>query len=456
MAIAAPPPARMRPNVRIAITLLFVVTFFVTAPIVLLVTSGYRYNWKRQRIQKTGIIQVETQPQDAHVRLDGVPQRKTTPAMFPRLLPQDYRVTVEKDGYLPWEKTLEVRSGETAFATGIVLYKEALPRLVIDADILAAAWNADGTDVAYVARTGELAEISVSIDGTAPRLLARVAQSAYAQPRLAWSPAGDAVLLVAAAGSATHAIIYGIDDVDEPVTVHESFPKGALTVRWSDGGDRVAVTSADGAFAVNAADGTVTPVLLDADIQDLALRGRTAYVLRERRDADGRPEVALETSAGVPVTDKPFQPGAYRFLDADGKRLLVADDRRGRLHVTDPSSGATETVEATGATWSADGRRLLAWNDFEISVIGADGRAELVTRLGSTITRCEWSPEGDAVIVGGHAGITLVELDGRDRRNTHELIRFTDVGAFAVDPAANALRFVGTAGNRRGTYERDL
>jgi hypothetical protein len=122
----------------------------------------------------------------------------------------------------------------------------------------------------------------------------------------------------------------------------------------------------------------------------------------------------------------------------------------------DVSTGITEAVDATGATWSADGRRLLIWNDFAISIVGPDGGAELVTRLGSTITRCAWSPEGDAVIVGHPAGVTLIELDGRDRRNAYELIRFTDVGAFEVDPVANVLRFVGTAGNRRGTYERDL
>lgn len=446
----------MRPNVRTAITLLFVATFLVTAPIVLLVTSGYRYNWKRQRIQKTGLIQIETAPQDAHVRLDGVLQKKTTPATLTRLLPQDYRVTVEKAGYLPWEKTLEVRSGETAFATGIVLYKEALPRLVIDADIVTAAWNADGTDVAYFARVGDLAEVLVSIDGAAPRLLARVSQSAYAKPHLAWSPSGDAVLLDATSGGATHVVLFRTGAVEGSVAIHESFPKGALTARWSDDGGRVAVTSADGAFAVDATDGAITPVLLDAGVQDLALRGRSSYVLHERKDADGRPEVSLETAAGSSVTEKPFPPGTYRFLDVGGRRLLVADERRGRLLVVDPSSGAVETVEATGAAWSTDGRRLLAWNDFEISVVGASGGAELVTRLGSTITGCAWSPEGDAIIVGGPTGFTLVELDGRDRRNAHDLIRFTDVGAFSVDPAANVLRFVGTAGNRRGTYERDL
>lgn len=446
----------MRPNVRIAITLLFVATFLVTAPIVLLVTSGYRYNWKRQRIQKTGLIQIETEPQGARVRLDGVLQKKTTPATLTRLLPQDYRVTVELPGFVPWEKTLEVRSGETAFATGIVLYRDALPRLVIDADVVAAAWNADGTDVAYLARVGELAEISVSADGAAPRLLARVSLPEYANARLSWSPAGDAVLLDATSGGATNVVLFTVGDAEDTIAIHESFPKGALKAGWSDDGNRVAVTSADGAFAVDAADGSVAPILLGAGIQDLALRGRTSFVLRERLDADGRPEVVLETASGSPVTEKPFQPGTYRFLDVGGRRLLVADERRGRLHVIDTSSGAMQSLDATGAAWSADGRRLLAWNDFEISIVDTAGGVDLVTRLGTTITRCAWSPEGDAVIVGGTATIMLVELDGRDRRNAHELIRFNDVGAFAVDPVANALRFIGTAGNRRGVYERDL
>jgi hypothetical protein len=276
----------MRPRIRAIITLLFVTAFLVTAPVVLLVTSGYRYNWKRQRIQKTGIIQIETTPEGAAVAFDGIAQKKTTPAAFTRLLPQDYRVTVEKPGFLPWEKTLEVRSGETTFATGIVLYKEALPRLVIDADVIAAAWTDDGTDVAYLAHVGGFTEVLTSIDGETPRLLSRVADDAYPDPSLAWSPEGDAVLLTSEGEDATRAVVFLADGTEDATAIHESFPKGRLVVRWSADGDRLGVASADGAFSVDRS-GEVSPVLLDAGIHDVALRGRNVYVLRERRDAEG-------------------------------------------------------------------------------------------------------------------------------------------------------------------------
>src|SRR6188474_2971376 len=137
----------MHPRTRTVVTALFVLAFFVTAPVLILLTSGYRYNWKRQRVQKTGLIQAETVPTGAKVFLDGSLQRKLTPASYTRLLPEDYLVRIEKKGYLSWEKSLEVRSGQTTFATGIVLYKDALARLVLERRATEASWSPDGTDV---------------------------------------------------------------------------------------------------------------------------------------------------------------------------------------------------------------------------------------------------------------------------------------------------------------------
>src|SRR5512142_2217515 len=184
----------MHARARTIITFLFVAAFLVTAPALILFTSGYRYNWKRQRIQKTGSIRVETEPPGAAAYLDGVIQRRVTPTSFSRLLPEDYRVRLEKPGYLSWEKTLEVRSGETTFATGIVLYKDALPRLVLGKAVALAAWDADGTDVAFVADDGQWQELAVLKAGGEPVLLARFAKDAYADARIEWSPTGDAIL----------------------------------------------------------------------------------------------------------------------------------------------------------------------------------------------------------------------------------------------------------------------
>ena len=69
----------MSPLFRKSVLALFALTFLVAAPLVILLTAGYRYSWKKNRFEKTGMIYVETEPRSVRVYLNGVPQKKTTP-----------------------------------------------------------------------------------------------------------------------------------------------------------------------------------------------------------------------------------------------------------------------------------------------------------------------------------------------------------------------------------------
>ncbi len=448
----------MHARLRIIITVLFAAAFLVTAPALILYTSGYRYNWKRQRVQKTGSLLAQTIPPGARAYLDGAPQRKVTPASFTRLLPEDYRVRLEKKGYLAWEKTLEVRSGETTFATDIVLYKDALPRLTLDRDVAEAAWNADGRDVAFIADDGAWKELAVLKNGGEPVLLARFAKDAYADARLDWSPAGDAILFTATADGSTRVLRFLPDAPSSTIAIHEGFPKGRLAARWNEDGSRIIVVSADGIFSADAGTGAVSPIRLEDGAEDATVRGRTTYALRKTTDDEKTPIVALERISGNDAAVTAELPaGDYRFLADDGRRLVAEDRKRRRVVIVDPSTAAAFEFDATDASWDAKAKRLLLWNDFEISVVdAATGDRTLITRLGTPITGCAWSPAGDGLFFATENGISFAEFDDRDRRNVIELIRFTNVGSFVVDPAANVLRFVGSVGNQKGIYERDL
>lgn len=447
----------MHKRLRTAITVFFVTLFFVTTPLVLLYTAGYRFNWKRQRVQKTGIIQVETAPKGATVSIDGRVQKRATPASFTRLLPEDYDVRVEKDGYLPWHKSLEVKSSQTTFATGIVLYADVLPRIAAEANVTGSAWNADGTAVAYVSENDNSKEISIRASGKSPVLLARFAKTAIADESLSWSPDGKKLLLSATAGAVSRVLVFETDVNVTPLSISDRLAKGTVVAHWSSEGAVVAVDST-GAYEINATAGTVKPLLTSAGVIDVESLGRTTSVLRRKKSKTGDVTVSLErVSNGAPSAVLELPDGRYHFAEGDGARALVSDDKKGRIIVVDRSSGATSTLDATGTAWEPQGDRLLLWNSYEISIYDpkTDGR-ELVTRLGSTIYQAAWSPAEDGIIYSQPSGISFVELDGRDYRNVYELVRYSSGGTFAVDRSSKLLRFVGGIGNQHGVYERDL
>jgi hypothetical protein len=448
----------MRPRTRAAVTFIFVALFVVTTPLVILYTSGYGINWKRQRIQKTGIIQVETIPSDAQVLLDGVAQKKTTPSPYTRLIPDDYAVQILKRGYIPWQKKLTVKSGETTFATGISLYKDVLPRIALDAHVDVGAWSDDGKNLAYVADDGKWQEVAVLANGTTRVLLARFPHATYSDAALSWSPKGDAVLLTAnVAKKGTQVLRFAADGVTATLSVHEHFPSGKLAAHWSQDGSAIIVVNAAGASSVDPANGTVSPLRVAADILDADLRGRTVISLRTVRDVDAARVVVERGDGASATTVSELPPGEWRFMTGTDRYVAASETRKNKLALIDLNDGSVDTADATHVRWNAKGTRALLWNDFQISLANLDDdTTTLITRLGTVITDCAWAPAEDGVIYGAANTIAVAEFDNRDRRVVADLVHFEDVGAFAVDAKSRILRFVGAIGKQRGVYERDL
>src|SRR5688572_3398648 len=105
----------MRSRARRLLSWTFIVTFFLIAPAIILSTAGYRYNFATRRIERTGVMIVETRPTGAMVTLNGERQVDDTPARLPSLSPGTYDLRVEKIGYHIWEKNVAIESRSTAF-----------------------------------------------------------------------------------------------------------------------------------------------------------------------------------------------------------------------------------------------------------------------------------------------------------------------------------------------------
>ncbi len=138
------------------IYLSFIAAFLIITPIIIIYTSGYRYNFKRGTLEKTGIIYLESTPRSAKIYLNGV-YRDNTPARFTNLLPDKYSVEISKDGYYPWHKTIEVQSNLTAFEKNIVLFKQSQPISALPGkiNILSASPNQDIIFYSLITADGE-------------------------------------------------------------------------------------------------------------------------------------------------------------------------------------------------------------------------------------------------------------------------------------------------------------
>ncbi len=137
---------------RIGILIGFIALFLITTPLVIIYTAGYRWNEKKFRLEKVGIIYLRSKPSGADIFLNGELRDENTPARLRNLLPDTYEVKVAKLGYAPWFKRLPVESAKATFAEGVILWKNAQPEKLN----LAAKDALDKTELAALNRPDQL------------------------------------------------------------------------------------------------------------------------------------------------------------------------------------------------------------------------------------------------------------------------------------------------------------
>lgn len=472
----------MTKRLRTAILIIFLTAFVAAAPAVILYTSGYRYNWKKQHLEKTGSLDLDSQPNDAAVTLNDVLQSKTTPLSIWRLLSEEYRIRIAKSGYLPWEKKLEIRSGETTFAKDVILFRDVPQQLLRDTSPGYVSISRDGGKVAWV-QSGEQGTELYYQDLRTPQpiLLSRLAPGFYEVFELYWSPDGRRLLMQTDVSYSLYTV-----STAEYRLLDGIFPEDTLSIHWSVDGSLVAIADS-GIHAY------------DPDNNALKLVGRSRFI------SYATPAGCQENCKRIPqfdyVVDATMsdnevialrtKPGGYGELtlgstnpDQEPRVLASVDlhDRRGIVDVIDRIVFIGSPF-GNGGSFSAydlnDGKLLgyyeannvakltgknsdqplpyLFCSGSEITV--ADPRQDqrmTVTRLGKRIGDCAWHPSGKWIVFSTDDGISAIELDGRGDRNVVEFAQARLIDAFSLNPDGTKLIFAGIGEKEQGIFERDL
>ncbi|HJV33031.1 MAG TPA: PEGA domain-containing protein [Patescibacteria group bacterium] len=444
----------MNPRARRILRRTFIAAFFIVAPIVILSTAGYRYNFSRQRFERTGVMLVESRPEGASVSLNGKPQKEETPARLQKLSPGPYAVRIEKPGYLPWEKTVEVVSRETTFLNDISLFRESAPTLFAEAGTTSGeTFSYDARYAAAVTTTRSGSELLI-VDlrnGVETRPYRTSAEASAL--RLSWARDGRR-LLVRLAGRAPKYLLW---DAAAPEGVSDLADEVGLAISdafWSQDDDKLYASSKGVLYELDTELAVATPagpapasaVVAGGMVYGIAPGTPPTLVKRRLRDA------AYETVAELPSADFVPLPGRERkiaYVATSGERLFIIDPASGR-------PGAFEG-RGRGGAWSADGERLIYWNDLEVRLYdGKNGFDALITRLSGPIRQAAWHrPEWNALYVSGDA-LFAVETSDRSGRVTVPLGAFDKLNAFASGRNGDSLYAFGTYGGRQGLWRLRL
>ena len=120
--------------------LLFIVSFLftITALSTIFYSLGWRIDWREKKIVQTGVFYFRVWPISSDVKIipiqNNSPQEnnsieKKTGAFLgsvyiENLIPKKYKIIIEKEGFYPWEKILEIKEGNVTESKNIVLIKK--------------------------------------------------------------------------------------------------------------------------------------------------------------------------------------------------------------------------------------------------------------------------------------------------------------------------------------------
>jgi len=113
--------------------------FVLAAPAIILYSQGFRFNFETKKIVQTGGFYFKVSPTSAQIHLDGKLTKKSDfffgSVFWQNLLPKKYKVRIEKDGYQPWQKTLEVKKRLVTEAKNIILFPEKINFQILSREV---------------------------------------------------------------------------------------------------------------------------------------------------------------------------------------------------------------------------------------------------------------------------------------------------------------------------------
>ena len=91
------------PKIRKIFFWFFTCLFIIFTPVVVYYSLGYKFDLGAKKFLKTGALSIKTFPRGVTIYLDATRLSDTTPATLRELLPREYALTLEKEGYYTYQ-----------------------------------------------------------------------------------------------------------------------------------------------------------------------------------------------------------------------------------------------------------------------------------------------------------------------------------------------------------------
>ncbi len=390
-------------RLRRALYIFVFLLFFTIAPALIFYATGNRYDFARHEITKVGALYIKSFPSGSPILIDGKKTGKKTPNRILNILPGMHTIQVARDGYMPWQKQLEIGPAETTFVRDIVLFqKQQLSTQLStggDQFILTDSENAyaylDASQGLHLTSLISESDYQISTDPLPDTILAI-------------NPAADSILF--AKGS----LWYKVDVNTEKTVLVSQRPLTASKIIWDPFNRDIVWLVRNGQLdTLNLLTGTSEQRLPTVD--DFSFDG--AHLITLTAAKDGTHIIVYARDTLTLLWQYTIQTKEKLHIAAVNNNGLITCTGDGTVWLVDPAANDVQDFDATYIAWRNE--RLLFATDFEVSYYNhMTKNTQLIDRSSEKIQSIAWHPSGSYFLVQKSGSFSLVELDDRDVRNS--------------------------------------
>lgn len=432
----------------------FILIFLIATPLIILYASGYKIG-AGFKIQKTGALIIDTEPRGANIYLNGKLQgdpfagilrnsenRLLTPAKAKNLLPGEYKVELELNGYWGWEKRLTVKPNESTYIEDVVLFRNNLPELITGGNFQAIEPAPDGNFLAALDGKISLIDLAQGAEIAATS----VPENVFASSGRNWSPDGKKFL----AGN----YIYSYDNQPEILKTGTKIATGTSSFFWAQDSNSIYYAGKNGVFEYDI-DIDRSAEIIKTGADDIMARDNMLFYISSRPENSVLAMYDLDGKKNIGQINMPAS--QYVFIHPGHKLINLLDKRQDTLYIIDrdqpvrPIKGKINGVKYS--QWLDDNRLVYA-NDFEIYLYDLNyDSSQLLTRISSQIKNIAIHPSKNYIIYSTPGTIQVLELDDRDKHNITRLVELDAISGLYLNDDGNELYFIAKIGNNQGLYK---
>ncbi|PKM88610.1 hypothetical protein CVU83_01445 [Candidatus Falkowbacteria bacterium HGW-Falkowbacteria-2] len=443
----------MNKKIRDTLFIFFIIIFVITTVLVSLYAAGYsiRRNWPPrfgQLIERTGMLILDSEPDSANIFLNGEKQRRswlldigrdeiTTPTKIKNLVPGEYTLRLEKEGYWPLEKKIKIESGQATFAEDFILFRRTTPSNIAICAPQEISFGPEKRNFLVLPSDGLVINLKTETSSTLTDKGAMPVQ---------WSQNGTQILfsdkLINLNGGSTNFDLSPLGDSASNFFWDESSKKiyyqsgGAINCIVTD--DKVASTVLSGGtyVAYTVRNGLLYTIETESDKSYLRVYDANTSLLRSSSDLPAGDYIFRQTETNLDLYDK-RQQSLYALSDYAQQPIVK------------------QIKPVSSWQWLSD--KFLIWhNGFEIYSLDLEsGRQDLLIRVSEELTGLAWNRSKNYLIYSSANQIQIVNLN-LEIKTPISLLQADNIGSLSLDERNQIIYFYAKIGEEAGVYKLQL